>query len=125
MRKRKSPKKNRIGPIPDGVSLAEAAALVRYVGSPEHKDSASFAGQPRPRADATICDRSFLDRIEELQTWLRNAILQGWVSAYWEKGFPRYVWFRHDEVVYIGRHVGNGHYKGWQLEKEEWPEGLP
>lgn len=103
------------------------AERVSYVGSPEHKKSPSFAGSPRPRADATICDPSFADRQDELTEWLREAIRKGAVGAPIEGDFPRYVWFRNQSDVYIGRLInrGLGQYKGWQLEDpDEWPEGL-
>lgn len=40
--------------------------------------------------------------------------------------FPRYVWHREGDTVFEGRLVnrGNGSYKGFPLEKEEWPEPL-
>ena len=59
------------------------------VGSPEHKDAPSFAGHPRPRADASICDPAFAERQHELMRWLRQAIRAGSVSEYAENGFPR------------------------------------
>ena len=37
--------------------LIELARRVVYVGSPEHKDVISFAGQPKLRADASICGK--------------------------------------------------------------------
>jgi hypothetical protein len=59
--------------------------------------------------------------------WLREAILLGSVSAYWEGEFPRYVWRREGEVVFEARLVNqiNGQYKGYPLNPEEWPQNLP
>ena len=88
MRRRKAPKRNRIGPIPEGCDLEETAKKVRYVGSPEHKDVPSFAGHPRPRADATICDRSFIDRLPEIQDWLEKAIRAGNVGDFLGERLP-------------------------------------
>lgn len=95
-----------------------------YVGSPEHKDVPSFAGFPRPRADASICDRR-LQR-EEIDTWLRAAIEKGSFGEYWEGSFPRYVWYRHEQTVYEARLLNqeNGQYKGYPLAEDEWPVGL-
>lgn len=44
----------------------------------------------------------------------------------WEGDFPRYAWHRLDDVVYEARLVNQelGHYKGYPLEKDEWPTGL-
>jgi hypothetical protein len=124
-RRRKNPKANRLGSAPEGTDVEAVAAQAVYVGSPEHKSTPSFAGQPRPRADATICDPAFHDRQADLQQWLRNAIRNRQFNDYWEKGFPRYVWSRVGDTVFIARHTGNGQYKGWQLEdQDEGPEGL-
>lgn len=122
----KRPRRGEILPVdlrPDP-SVAE---LVKYVGSPEHKRAPSFAGAPRPRADATICDPTFNGRQDELTEWLKIAIRKGAVGAPVEGGFPRYVWYRTGDDVFIGRLVnsGNGEYKGWRLDlPEEWPAGL-
>jgi len=126
-RRRPSPKKRCLGPAPAGVDLETLANQVRYVGSPEHKDGPSFAGHPRPRgADATICDRRFLKQQDLITSWLQDAIRAGTFGEYWENGFPRYIWARHDGVVYEARLTNIGEYKGWALSDEsEWPRGLP
>jgi hypothetical protein len=112
---------------PPGKDLVAAARRASYVGSPEHKDMPSFAGQPRPRADAAICNRSLAERQTQVTRWLKRAIRSGHVSAYWEGDFPRYVWHREAETVYEARLVnqGNGQYKGYPLNPGEWPEDLP
>jgi len=126
--KRKRPRVRMITTVPPGIDLAAAAPRVRYVGSSEHKDTPSPAGRARPRADATICDRSFLSRWEEVEEWLRTAIRRAWVGAPWEGDFPRYAWYRDtDDTVFEARLVnrGLGEYKGYALTAEECPEGLP
>jgi hypothetical protein len=97
-----------------------------YVGRPEHKDAPSFAGQPRPRADASICDEAFADKQIELTRWLRRAIREGSVSELAEGDFPRYVWYRDGKTMYEARLVnsGTGEYKGYALNKDEWPAGV-
>ena len=101
------------------------ANLAVYVGSPEHKDFPSFAGQPRLRADASRCPRETSDR-ELVNQWLRSAIRRGAVGACWEGGFPRYVWYKDGDSVYEGRllNSSNGEYKGYPLDKSEWPNGI-
>lgn len=98
---------------------------VTYIGSPEHKDTPSFAGTPRPRADASICDRELSQDRERVQQWLECAVSSGCVGELKEGEFPRYVWYRDTEIVYEGRLVnrGNGEYKGYPLHENEWPEG--
>jgi hypothetical protein len=113
-----------VGPPPVGVNLEEVAERVRYIGSPEHKDAPSFAGQKKPRADASICPRGLTQ--EEVQGWLRLAILRGATSEFWEGDFPRYVWFRTGSVAYEGRltNSASGEYKGFPLARSEWPASL-
>lgn len=110
-----------------GKDLDAVARKASYVGSPEHKNTPSFAGQPRPRADAAICDRGLAERQTQVTKWLRRAIRSGYVSAYWEGDFPRYVWHREEDTVYEARLVnrGNGQYKGYPLNPEEYPPNLP
>jgi hypothetical protein len=124
--KRKRPQVRSIAPVPPGVDLVHVANSARYIGSPEHKDTPSFVGAPRPRADASICDRRLAQDLNQVANWLRTAILDGHVSAYWEGEFPRYVWYRDGNTVYEGRLVnrGAGWYKGYPLEPSEWPEGI-
>src|SRR5690349_17079313 len=125
--KRRRPMVRAVAPAPQGVDLEETADRVRYVGSAEHKDSPSFAGEPRPRADAAICDRSLAGSQTELTEWLRTAIRSGSFGGIWEGGFPRYVWYGPvAETVYEARLVNReaGWYKGFPLNRDEWPEGI-
>ena len=111
--------------VPQNTDLDELAERVSYVGSQEHKDFPSFAGQPRPRADASLCPREIRDA-EAVSEWLRSAIRRGAVGAPWEGGFPRYVWHRECDTVFEARLVnrGNGSYKGYPLSFEEWPRDI-
>lgn len=113
---RRRPMIRAIGAPPPGTDLDTLANRVSYVGSPEHKDAPSFAGHPRPRGDASICDRQ-LSR-EKVTTWLQEAIRTGSFGSYWEGAFPRYVWYKDETVVYEGRLVNcdQGSYKGFPLE---------
>jgi hypothetical protein len=115
-----------VAPPPPSIDLQDVARRVSYVGSPEHKDVPSFAGQPRPRSDASICDRSLAQEQQRITDWLRDAIRSGRVSALWENGYPRYAWHRDGDTVYEGRLVnsGTGQYKGFPLNPDEWPRGL-
>jgi hypothetical protein len=124
--KRRRPLIRAIAPAPQGKDLNATARRATYIGSPEHKDTPSFAGQPRPRADAALCDRSLAQQQTKVLKWLRAAIRHGSVSALWEGDFPRYVWHREGTVVFEARLVnqGNGQYKGYPLNPEEWPQGL-
>lgn len=115
-----------MAPPPEGKNLDATARKATYIGSPEHKNTPSFAGHPRPRADAAICDLNLAQQKARIQKWLRTAIRQGSVSAFWEGDFPRYVWHRQGETVFEARLVNqiNGQYKGYPLNPEEWPQGL-
>lgn len=124
--KRKRPQPRNIQPPPLGVSGAALATRVTYIGSSEHKTGPSFAGRPRPRADATKCDTALNDRLEEIQRWLQRAFELQCFGPPWEGDFPRYAWCKVGEIVYEARLVnrGLGQYKGWQLSPDEWPNGI-
>ncbi|MCP4696338.1 MAG: hypothetical protein GY862_05770 [Gammaproteobacteria bacterium] len=121
--KRHKPLNRKISISSPANDLFELASKVRYVGSPEHKNTPSFLGQPRPRADASICDKSLAARQEEITGWLRSAIEKGNVSEYWENGFPRYVWHQEGITCYEARLINrvSGEYKGYPLERYECP----
>ncbi|MDE0627650.1 MAG: hypothetical protein OXH99_14750 [Bryobacterales bacterium] len=111
------------------VDLRAVAELARYVGSREHKKAPSYAGPPGLRADASCCPPELATDAGVPTAWLRRAIPQGSTGGPWEgrsPGFPRYVWYKHDETVYEGRLVNReqGQYKGYPLEKSEWPAAL-
>ena len=111
--------------VPPGTDLDQLADQVKYVGSPEHKDFPSFAGQPRLRADATRCPREIRD-VELVDQWLRCAVRRGAVGDEWEGRFPRKIWYKDGDTVYEGRLVnrGNGEYKGYPIARGEWPRGI-
>ena len=96
------------------------------MGSPEHKDAPSFAGSPRPRADATLCGTEWLGRQADLTAALQAAIREGNVGAPWEGRYPRYVWARIGGQLFEGRLVNceMGQYKGYGLAAEEAPEWM-
>lgn len=54
---------------------------------------------------------------------LREGIRRGCVSAYFEGGFPKYVWTWIDQDLYEARHINGprGTYKGYRLEELEHP----
>lgn len=106
--------------LPDGVDLADVASRVRYVGSVEHKRYPSFAGHPRPRADATLCDPRFRDAAE-LTDWLAQGVLRKQIGAPWETAFPRYVWLQMDDIWYEARLTNPvlGQYKGYALTDDD------
>lgn len=108
--------------VPPGTDLEDLAGRVRYVGSPEHKDAPTFAGPPRPRGDASICPRQYRDP-ELITGWLCSAIRAGSTGAPWDGDFPRYVWHKEDATVFEARltNRGNGEYKGYPLNEDEWP----
>ncbi len=110
---------------PPAADLDRVASLAEYVGSPEHKDIPSFAGHPRLRADASCCPRGLADQ-RAINEWLRSAIRRGAIGSPWEGDFPRYVWYKHDNMVFEGRLVnrGAGTYKGYPLDSDQWPEGV-
>ena len=122
--RRRRPRKREILVSPDA-DLDDLANRAVYVGSREHKDVPSFAGQPRLRADASCCPREITDR-EAVSGWLRSAIRRGATGGPWEGGFPRYVWYKDGNRVFEARLVNReaGSYKGYPLDEDEWPKGI-
>ena len=124
--KRKRPRPRTVEPPPEGIHASQLASRVTYVGSPEHKTGTSFAGVTAARADATKCDTALNGRLDEIQRWLRRAFELRCFGGPWEGGFPRYAWCKVGQIVYEARllNQGLGQYKGWQLEPDEWPDGI-
>lgn len=108
---------------PPGIDLTAIAEEVKYVGSPEHKATPSFAGRPAPRADASLCDASLASQRDVVQAWLRQALCRGDCGGPWEGRFPRYVWCRAGEVAYQARLTNRdtGEYKGHPIALDECP----
>jgi hypothetical protein len=108
------------------VDWAGLAERVEYVGSAEHKDGPSFAGHPRPRADASLCDPALSDQQERVTRWLRTAVRQRAVSATMDGEFPRYVWYWQQGIAYEARVTNRerGQYKGYPLNRDEWPADI-
>lgn len=125
--KRRKPLRRRVASHPPEL-LEVAATRATYRGSPEHKGTPSFAGQPRPRADASICDPALYEQGERIEGWLRAALGDGTVGELLEGDFPRYVWYhdRDANIVYEARLInrGLGEYKGYPLAESEWPPGI-
>ncbi len=111
---------------PADLDVKELGRRVKYVGSPEHKSYKSFAGPPKLRSDASRCDPSLSDP-GTLTKWLRKGLVDGNVGAPWEGDFPRYVWHLHGGRWYEARLVNreSGEYKGYPIDVEELPKGLP
>lgn len=102
---------------------AEVAGRVRYVGSAEHKNYPSAAGNPALRSDASRCDPRYTD-FEAITRVLREAIERGCVSAVFEGAFPKYAWGRLDGQLYEARLVNRslGSYKAYPIEEIETPK---
>lgn len=117
-------KRRRIGGWPDdAASTEELAQRVQYVGSPEHKDHPSSAGDPHLRSDATPCEPSMTRDMNRNTEALREGIRRRCVSPIFEGGYPKYVWTWIDGNLYEARHINGpqGTYKGYRLEEVEMP----
>lgn len=105
--------------------LAEMSEKVSYVISTEHKDYLTSAGPGNLRSDASTCPRGL--NFDEVESWLKEAVRDGAVSALLDSDFPRYVWKRVEGKVYEARlsNAGLGQYKGYPIEDYEAPGWLP
>ncbi len=123
---RKRPRRREFAKHPDMKRLATVARRAKYTGSPEHKRGPSFAGRMRPRRGASICSPHLNDQQRQLTRWLRQAITAGQVSEAWEGDFPKYAWYRDQNLVYEARLInrGTGEYKGFPLNAREYPSAL-
>jgi len=123
--RRKRPRRRQLIKHVEPDVLAGLAQKATYIGSPEHKDTPSFSGQPKARADASLCDKKLAWEKDRVEQWLKTALLQGSIGEPWEGDFPRYVWHQEGDVVYEGRLVNKtqGQYKGYPLNSDEWPMG--
>lgn len=116
-------KKDMINEWPKELPPADTLmSSVRYVGSAEHKDYPSFAGNPGLRSDASRCDPDITK--EQAEEALKKAIKSGCVSPQSEGNFPRYVWGRLSGRLYQARLINReqGFYKAWPIEEIEGPE---
>jgi hypothetical protein len=107
---------------PDSLPQAEALVeLVRYVGSQEHKDYPSYAGESGLRSDAARCDPEITR--EQAEAILKRAIELQCVSPQQEGKYPRYVWGWLDGHLYQARLINReqGWYKAWPIEAIEAP----
>lgn len=108
------------------IDLSEVANRCSYVGSPEHKSSPSFAGAPKLRhADATKCDPALSGADAQITQWLQSAVTSAQTGA-WERGFPKYVWYRSGGQCYEARltNAEKGDYKGYALTDDECPDEI-
>lgn len=115
-------KKHIIEAWPDSLPQPEVLVeRVRYVGSPEHKDYPSYAGEPGLRSDAARCDPA-ISR-EQAEATLKRAMALHCVSAQQEGEYPRYAWGWLDGRLYQARLVNceQGWYKAWPIEAIEAP----
>jgi hypothetical protein len=132
LKKNRHMTRKRIVPWSSSESAADVAAVVRYVGSAEHKSHPSPAGPPKLRHnDASACDPKYVNRDADPITFtqspsraLREAIASGRTSELVGR-FPNYVWGLLDGVLYEARLVNQeaGWYKAYALaEDAELPD---
>ena len=122
---RRNPKR-KVQPPPPGTDLQHVVCSCRYVGSPYHKDSVSFAGPPRHRPDASICPVELANDRDRVEAWLHQAVAAGHTGA-WKQGYPCYVWYRDGDTIYEARQgsPGSGAYHGYPLQPKQKIPGLP
>jgi hypothetical protein len=120
--------------------LGAMAERVQYEGSPQHKDTPSEAGAPKPRSgaivvedakargqdapDCVLCPRKWARRFRAATDLLRMGIKLGQIGHPIENGLPKYVWARDPserDIVYEARRLSpssNG-YKAYPLTEAQ------
>lgn len=117
---------------------ANLAARARYVGSEEHKSKAWWGGKvPRARQlpggqigrpgkqTTTICPLTSRTDQQRATQWVQAAIANGQYRFFEaDKGFPKKIWHRADGRIWCGMclNQGQGEYKGWPIDEQEWRE---
>ena len=112
-------------------ALAKRAS---YVGSPEHKVQWWWGGKPaakqlpggrigRPgKQITTVCPLTTDEDRARATQWVRQAIANGqYQYCQGDKDFPKKIWHCADGRIWCGycTNQGQGHYKGWPLERQE------
>ena len=117
----------RLAPLKTEQALAAYAALVRYIGSSEHKSAPWHDIKPAARKDACLCP-TYITRDQATQM-LKAGILAGNISEDFDGELPRRVWYKGPQGIFEARLTDRsdkasgklGGYKGWP----EVPEKLP
>jgi hypothetical protein len=102
--------------------LAAFADQFVYVGSAIHKRfPGDYGFQPpvNPRGWKSLCDRDRVILLGEAQQLLREGILKGMVSTYFEGDVPKYVWSVDANNRPYEAKLGLGGYHGYMLEAED------
>jgi hypothetical protein len=114
------------GVPPPSRELQDLAAVAQYTPSGEHKHHYTpELGPGRWRHDATPCPKD-LTR-DQAEQWLKDALSLGDAGPAWpDHAYPEYVWKRVDEIVFEARLTNRdqGWYKGYPLDRSEWPDWL-
>lgn len=134
----KRPNRRPRRPILSPDERAGLAARARYAGSGEHKSKAWWGGKvPKARQllggrvgrpgkqTTTICPLTSEADQQQATQWVRLAIANGQYRFFEaDKDFPKKIWHRADGRIWFGMclNQGQGEYKGWPIEEQEWRE---
>ena len=119
--------------LPDSERKA-LAARVKYIGSPEHKESGWWDGLPKSKQlpggrtgrpgkqTTTICPLISEEDRRKATDWVRSAIAAGQYRFFQsDKDFPKKIWYQADGKIWFGLVVNPaaGEYKGWPISEKE------
>ncbi len=106
-----------------------AAAIVEYIGSPEHKTQKNpINGEPPAPSDGSRCPGYPKSEWNRFTASLRAAVRAGCVSGSEttsQGDLPKYVWGWHGSEFFQARRRSDGsgvQYKGWWIDPNEASE---
>lgn len=104
----------------DAEALRRLSEEASYTGSAHHKRMpADYGFQPpvNPRPNKSLCDGRRTIRLHEARRLFHKGLRYAMVSAFWIRGFPKYVWAVDDygHAYEAKLELGTRNYHGYEL----------
>jgi len=111
--------------LPSKAKLEALSKSLHYGGNPAHKRSPGDFGltpPAMPRSSKSLCDNAGILKRKEALRLLRKGVLQGMISNWDGKGFPKNIWVVTEDGIPLEAQLenpGNGTYHGYPLEMND------